>query len=488
MIKWITLEDYGKFKDSRFDLGPFTVVYGANETGKTTLFDALFEAACAGAPKKGRAWTRLAARYGESRKAQVSGSAPKFRDAVEFLELFSIRAGQISVDAEQGGSWGEAAKNSLYRHGYNPAEVAEKLEKRASTSNATKHQKNLNRLNFDLAEAREEIARLRGQEAAVAGAKEGIVKIEAEINALAARKAGLEAELAAAAERLEGHKKVRALHQGLRDRDFIAGVIQDEARLAELKAYKAGAIQEYDALLGKIAETERGLAETGGTINAALDTIEKLENESCSLLESQHAAHRVADAAQGLLPELSKISALRHGLFAALRLPAGLRYGIWAFGAGGIALGVYLGRQGPAGYAVAALFAAAAFALDRYLYWPKNSPADLAAEQARLGVIYDQWVNLGFERAAIERDTLSGVTEALMNFKSMAMSWDIAVENNRRDGLAARAALKDLESRSLALAEEKDNCALAAQDWLAGAGCASRDEFLTKVNQQESLD
>lgn len=488
MIKWITLEDYGKFKDYRVDFGPFTVVYGPNEAGKTTLFDALFEAACAAAPRRGQVWGRLAARYGENRRAQVTGAAPKFKDAVEFLELFSIRAGQISVDAEKGGSWAEAAKNSLYRHGYNPAEIAEKLEKRASFSNATRHQKNLKRLNSDLAETREKISQLRAQEAAVAGAKEGLLKIEAEISALEIEKAGQEAELAAAGGRLEGHKKVRALHQALRDRGFAAGAIQDEKKLSEVASYRADAIKEYDRLLEKIAEAGRGVAEIGGTINAALDTIGNLETESCSLVESQHAAHRAAEAAQRLLPEVSRVSALRHGLFAALRLPPGLRYGVWCFGAAGAALGFYLGRQGPLGYLISVLFAAAAFALDRYLFRAKDSPADLAAEKARLGLIYDQWVNLGFERAWIERETASGVMDALMNFKSVALSWDIAVENNRKDGLAARAAHKDLESKSIALAEEKEACALAARDWLAGAGCATRDEYLSKVSLHASLD
>ncbi len=488
MIQKLILEDYGKFKGREFELGPFTVVYGPNEAGKTTLFDALFEAACAGAPRRGQVWGRLAARYGEGRKARASGDVQQFGDAVEFLELFSIRAGQISVDAEKGGSWAEAAKNSLYRHGYNPAEIAEKLEKRASTSNATRHQKNLNRLNSDLAGAREQIAQLRGQEAAVAGAREGLLRVEAELAALEVRKAGIEAELAAADGLLEGHKKVRALHQAARDRDFTAGVIQAENKLAELAAYKTEAVKEYDLLLEKIAEAGRGAAELGGTINAALDTIEKLETESCSLLESQRAARRASETAQKLLPEVSSISSFRHGLFAVLRLPPGLRYGIWAFGAAGAALGLYLARQTHLGYALTVFFAAAAFAFDRYLYRPKDSPADLAAERRRLETVYDQWVRRGFERAEIERPSVTEVMEAMMNFKSMAVSWDMAVENNRKDGLAARAAVKALEDKSIALAEERENCALAAQEWLMRAGCASRDEYLLKANQYKTLD
>jgi len=487
MIKNIVLENYGKFKNDRFDFGPFTVVYGPNEAGKTTLFDALFETACAASPKRGQVWSRLSARYGEGRKTQAAGEAPKFKDAVEFLELFAIRAGQISLDAEKGGSWSEAAKNSLYRHGFNPAEIAEKLEKRASTSNTTKHQKNLNRLNSELAEIRGKITQLRAQEAAVAGAKNSLVKIEAEISGLENKKTGLEAELAAAVERLEGLKKIRGLHQALRDRDFIAGVTQDEKKLAELAGYSVEALKEYDLLLEKIAEAERGVAEISGTINGALDTIERLETESYSLIESQHAARRTADAAQRLLPELSNISTLRHGLFAALRLPTALRYGIWVAGAAGAALGLYLARQNALGYVLAVFFLAAAVALDRYLFRAKDSSSDLAAEKGRLAEIYDQWVNLGFERSWIERETISGVMDAMLNLKSLAVSWDMAVESNCKDGLAAREALKELENKSITLAEEKDACAVAAQAWLRGAGRASRDEYLAKANEHKNV-
>ncbi|OGS12932.1 MAG: hypothetical protein A2234_04855 [Elusimicrobia bacterium RIFOXYA2_FULL_58_8] len=487
MIKKISLDNYGKFRNERFDFGAFTMVYGPNEAGKTTLFDALFEAACAAAPKRGQVWARLASRYGEDRKARASGAVPAFGDAVEFLELFAIRAGQISVDAEKGGSWAEAAKNSLYRHGYNPAEIAGKLEKRASVSNATRHQKNLNRLNSDLAETREKAALLRSQETAIAAAKTGLAASEADIAALENKKSVLAAELAAAGGRLDDYKKIRALHQGLRDRDLVAGAIQAEKKLAEVSGCNAEALKEYDLLADKIAAAERGVAEISGTINATLDTIGKLDGEKASLLESQRVARRIADAAQRLLPELEKITRPGQAAGPEPRPPAGLRYGIWGFGAAGAALGLYMAKNGPLGYVLAAFFAAAAVALDRYLFRAADLPAGLAAGPASLAAVYDQWVNLGFARVDIERDTPAGVMEAALNLKAMARSWDIAVENNRKDGLAARAALKELNDKSITLAEDKDACAAAARKWLAGAGCPDRDGYLSRANLRQSL-
>ena len=72
MIRRLELPDFGKFRKTGLDLGPFTIITGPNEAGKTTVFDALFDALCAESRHEGRPlWKNLAARYGALRKAEL---------------------------------------------------------------------------------------------------------------------------------------------------------------------------------------------------------------------------------------------------------------------------------------------------------------------------------------------------------------------------------------------------------------------------------
>ena len=46
MIKELRLKSFGKFRDAAFAFSPVTVFAGDNESGKTTIFDAIFCSAC----------------------------------------------------------------------------------------------------------------------------------------------------------------------------------------------------------------------------------------------------------------------------------------------------------------------------------------------------------------------------------------------------------------------------------------------------------
>ena len=88
MITRLDLEDYGRFRKASLEFGPFTVVLGANEAGKTTVFDALFDALCAGSRKENLVpWKRLAGRYGALRRSVLTwkGEPFSFTDLIELI-------------------------------------------------------------------------------------------------------------------------------------------------------------------------------------------------------------------------------------------------------------------------------------------------------------------------------------------------------------------------------------------------------------------
>ena len=138
MIKSLDLNDFGKFSGRKLDFGPFTVITGPNEAGKTTVFDALFSALCADSRNETKSsWKRLAARYGALRDCALTwkkGSPPLLFDAAEFLEIFAIRGGETGVNVSGGRSWEKMAEARLLSAGLNPAQLSAELADKAATT------------------------------------------------------------------------------------------------------------------------------------------------------------------------------------------------------------------------------------------------------------------------------------------------------------------------------------------------------------------
>ena len=67
MFERLILKDFGRFADTELELGRTTLVVGSNESGKTTVFDAITSCLAPGSVD-----TR---RYGEGARAHRRGSA-----------------------------------------------------------------------------------------------------------------------------------------------------------------------------------------------------------------------------------------------------------------------------------------------------------------------------------------------------------------------------------------------------------------------------
>jgi len=80
------------------------------------------------------------------------------------------------------------------------------------------------------------------------------------------------------------------------------------------------------------------------------------------------------------------------------------------------------------------------------------------------------------------------VQEILLYYKAIPASFEAALVNNNNDTLAAQEAIGQLQSKTQALAGEKESAAGAAAAWLAAAGCADRDEYLARAGRYEALE
>ncbi len=150
MIKKIHLKSFGKFRDYQLSCAPVTIIEGANESGKTTLFDALLEGLC---KPKGtlEAGKLLKARYGEARSVSMEFEGdPLQLSAADFLNLFAIRAGDLSVEVSKDSEWLSRVKAQLFSGGIDPLAVADELSRQCSS-------RAKNTLNGELQELREKV-------------------------------------------------------------------------------------------------------------------------------------------------------------------------------------------------------------------------------------------------------------------------------------------------------------------------------------------
>lgn len=202
MLKNIWLKQFGMFRDARFDLSGVTVFLGENQSGKTTVFEAI---RMEGFSPDKRSNRRLYARYGEDTQAELTWSMgpPEISDDT-FMNLFAVGRGQMEVDFE--GSWVNVVKRNLFAGGLDPDALEDEFAKRASEKGTLKHNRQAQKLEKEqkeiLLKKREKEARRAEILAGLAGQKKALTEMDAGEGHLANTTAQ-EAALAAEAERLE---------------------------------------------------------------------------------------------------------------------------------------------------------------------------------------------------------------------------------------------------------------------------------------------
>lgn len=134
MIKKIILKNFGKFKEKQFDLSPVTVFYGKNESGKTTIFDALMIKL-----------TELKGTESDAKKLQRYGKYDKEKDILleseikdkipteVFKNILAIRAGEISLDLTNK-KFSDEISSKIMASEVNLAALKSEIDKKANSS------------------------------------------------------------------------------------------------------------------------------------------------------------------------------------------------------------------------------------------------------------------------------------------------------------------------------------------------------------------
>jgi energy-coupling factor transporter ATP-binding protein EcfA2 len=492
MIKRLELPDFGKFRKAGLDFGPFTVITGPNEAGKTTVFDALFDALCAQSRHEGRPlWKNLAHRYTALRSSSVvweEGATPLAFGDYEFVEIFAIRGGELAAHhPENNGvsAWAQAAENALLNAGLNPAQLGAELKEKAESGRKGSVQAGIKRLREEIKDHGQAITALKSERAAVlSDAAEG-PRLEAAKKEKEAALAAKHAEVKARQEALE------LLTAGMRRAVVMAGITAlrelDEARhaAAQLKAFAgaAGELPKYRALQGarqdaekRAAAAEAALAEKQAALGAAVAAAQQLDELELRLKKGNDAAPALA----GRLGTFA--SAPKKIIFGVNK---DVRYGMWAGGAALALLVAFTGRNISA-YVSAAVMAGAAVWAGMKLS-VTQTPVDRTPEEIKafLTGLAKDWEEFSKEPLP----TLD--LEAARAFLARAQAdYDAAVKASQAK-TGELGALKGAEAAAAQNREEllhaADAARHAAEDWIKARGCSGEDDYLAKAAEYKKL-
>ena len=275
MITVMRLERFGAFIDRELEFGTVTLFVGPNESGKTTIVDALCDVLCKPRSNR-RAGKRLALRYGTDRRvsAEFDGE-PMTIPEDAFYDLFAIRSGELNLDVKPGSSWVETLKAELFTAGLDPKRMQAALGRRASNDGGSRHNRELRELREEqhqLAERRdlleERVVAARAAESAVAGQRAERSRLAAELDGLTRT---LDERQRQARHRLhhaehrEAERLLQRFEELAREPDAVpASSGEAAARLQELSEASDAAAQEVTRARAELEHARRQLQDTAG--------------------------------------------------------------------------------------------------------------------------------------------------------------------------------------------------------------------------------
>ncbi|MDR1894938.1 MAG: AAA family ATPase [Spirochaetales bacterium] len=298
MIETLNLTDFGKFKKRRFDFKPVTLFLGENETGKSTLFDAIFDKICApkGNSAEGR---RLKSRYGETRQAELTGDAPRISES-DFLNLYAVKAGSAALEIDNNSEAINIVKASLFSGGIDPKIPADSLIRAVKA-------RGRDSLSEGIKQAEQDIGRLKSDLERDYGIRKNYLFKEAEIKQKDAALEEAEKKIALLEESgaaLEKAVKDQRLIKDEKQFTEIISLISDLRRRREnvkkYASYSAETLEKIKNLENAEKDCQNEIDAAAKNLEAALKEAAVKAGEKNALEKEQHKFDRVKILADSL--------------------------------------------------------------------------------------------------------------------------------------------------------------------------------------------
>ncbi len=479
MIRKLRLVRFGKFRDRVFGIAPVTIFRGENESGKTTIFDALFQ--CLSEPKgnttEGR---RLADRYGDDRAAELDfdGEAMKIPPD-EFCNIYAIGAGDISLDFSAGGDWLRKIKASIFTGGVDPGLISADFEKQAGEKRSLSHMKELIAKKDELDKARKDLEALLEKKARILEGEKNYANKRRELDSVAAAVTKIESELAEK-EQLLAQQKLHVEREGILQVVERLGKFEAlKGRIDALSAFAEDKTASLTTLQGEAEEARAGAAlsrkDAENLISQTGDISKRLE-EKRRYAEDMRGKSAVAGELVRAIENDAPRTVVREDTSWNRAL---LLMGLLPLAAGAAAF--FILYPGPV--AAAALLGGAVGAFVLAFFARKRTTLEERPDTAQfVERIKDQWrVRTG--GAGLTSSTPEGLSRELTRAQSESDSASREVSSLAADAGAMRERLDEAEKSAKRAADLKAAAESAFQAALHRAGVKSRDEYVQKRSE-----
>ena len=473
MLKAIHIKHFGVFQDRSFALGPVTVFNGANQSGKSTLFDAI-RVETFHPEKRGKANQALYARYGDDTDVRLdwSDGPPDMTDA-EFMNLFAVSAGNVRVDLD--GDWLNSVKRSLFAGGIDPRNLIETFTQLASDKGSLRHMRERSKLAKERDEAEAHLEALQARRDEILSALDRQETARTELKGLTARLGLLKGQEAELAEEVQWQERIAE-----RVRNEAALTLLDEIAALEQtqtgrRAFAQDRTAELDALEQRAQEAGEARIRAEQSHQGATQRLEQAQAELARLDKELSARRTWREAAQALE---ARMAAHRDGQLSRLLVRGALAAFLLVLGTAGV---VAFGNRFASWVGLAA---AIALTLTLFTALPWLDSWRLLRElkdawRSRLGGTHAY----GRAQLVTEAGTLDGLVDGLAQVTAELGRLEeehVARAEEARGAEAAHTAA-GAELTRVHTAEQAAGAAL--RDWLAGQDVTSRDQYRDRLGE-----
>jgi DNA repair exonuclease SbcCD ATPase subunit len=304
MIKGIVLNRFGRFEKTFFDFSPVTIFTGENESGKTTIFDALFEGICRpkGNTLHGK---RLAARYGPVRESTIEFEGEDISlEPDHFLNLNAISSGSLAVNFSGGGAWIEKLKSSLFTGGVHPRKLADDFDVLAREKGMFTHVLKYRKEIEEKEQKEKRLKELNQRKTEILEREKEVDQLRLELMGLSSRRQEVEKQAAEKEHLLEQQAKIREREGLIRVLALISEARRLNVQLDKLAAFEEDRTEDLKNLCNEIANLEAKIAALAGeeqrtqeSLNAAVSRVEEKTAHAAALKTK-------AEIAAGLLSRI----------------------------------------------------------------------------------------------------------------------------------------------------------------------------------------
>ncbi|WCL48995.1 ATP-binding protein [Leptospira sp. GIMC2001] len=471
MIQSLSLDKFGKFTNKSFKLGKMNFFLGKNEAGKSTIFDAFIVALTkpSGTSKEGK---RIKARYGDKPICSASASTNEELDSVEFLNLHTIKAGEIGMDFTDQ-SWMENLKSKLFSGGIDPTPIIQKLSKNFQTTGSLSHMRVYNELIEESKKLQESIRELENSKKSILSDNADLEQLQSKKESISLQKESSQKKLESISHELDNQDKIRERIKLTEIYHLIEKWNASKSTLQSLEKFsidKAQEFQDIDFKKIKLKSNIDSFEKQKNDINNRIGQLDIEIEEKRNQFEADNSKNQIALNIRNKIQELI-LKPIQTTI---------IRWIYWLLGLGILSL---LGGTALTGhhviyrsdlliYGLVLLFMGVILII---LSYKKEQIADSEATREKLNQLSNEW-NIAC-RSNSKFQTPEELQNQILIFLDDRKSFELEIKNLSEKFLDFKKQLKTIEDSLTTLQKELQSIEAQEKEILQSLQVSSKQEY-----------